>query len=186
VTQIVPCPVTTPLSGQVSTGSGEESAPRLLEPARLPDHIDALYRAAYALSGSRHDAEDLVQETFAQVLKRPRFVRRDRELGYLLRALRNTHNSRHRTAGRRPVTVTLADDIAPPAAVPAFDAREIMQAVAGTPAVYRDAVIAVDIVGMSYKEAARALRTREATLTTRLHRGRQHIARVLTDHDAPN
>jgi len=39
---------------------------------------------------------------------------------------------------------------------------------------------------MSYKEAARALRTREATLTTRLHRGRQHIARVLTDHDAPN
>ena len=57
---------------------------------------------------------------------------------------------------------------------------------ASTPAVYRDAVIAVDIVGMSYKEAARALRTREATLTTRLHRGRQHIARVLTDHDAPN
>lgn len=186
MTQIVPCPTPPPLSDQVSTGSGEESAPKLLEPARLPDHIDALYRVAYALSGSRHDAEDLVQETFAQVLKRPRFVRRNHELGYLLRALRNTHNSRHRTASRRPVTVTLADDIAPPVAAQAFDAGEIMQAVASTPAVYRDAVIAVDIVGMSYKEAARALRTREATLTTRLHRGRQHIARVLTDHDATN
>ena len=184
MTQPAPCSRSTSLGEQVSTGSGENSAPRLLEPARLPDHIDALYRAAYALSGSRHDAEDLVQETFAQVLKRRRFVARNHELGYLLRALRNTHNSRHRTASRRPVTVVLADDIARPVAAPAFDAREIMQAVASTPAVHRDAVIAVDIVGMSYKEAARALRTREATLTTRLHRGRQHVARVLTDHGA--
>jgi RNA polymerase sigma-70 factor (ECF subfamily) len=80
----------------------------------------------------------------------------------------------------------LADEIARPVAAPAFDAREIMQAVASTPAVYRDAVIAVDVVGMSYREAARALRTREATLTTRLHRGRQHIARFLTDRDVAN
>jgi hypothetical protein len=56
-------------------------SPSVLDPARLPDHIDALYRAACALSGSRHDAEDLVQETLARVLKRPRFVRRDHELG---------------------------------------------------------------------------------------------------------
>ena len=186
MTRLAPCSGPTSLSEQVSTGSGEESAPSLLEPARLPDHIDALYRAAYALSGSRHDAEDLVQETFAQVLKRPRFVRRNHELGYLLRALRNTHYSRHRTASRRPVTVMLGHDIARPAAAPAFDAREIMQAVASAPAVYLEAVIAVDIVGMSYREAARALRTREATLTTRLHRGRQHIARVLIDRVASN
>jgi DNA-directed RNA polymerase specialized sigma24 family protein len=33
---------------------------------------------------------------------------------------------------------------------------------------------------MSYREAARSLRTRETTLTTRLHRGRQHVARQLT------
>jgi len=62
-----------------------ESSLTPLEPDRLADHIDALYRAACALCGSRHDAEDLVQETFALVLKRPRFVRRGHELGYLLR-----------------------------------------------------------------------------------------------------
>jgi RNA polymerase sigma-70 factor (ECF subfamily) len=39
-------------------------------------------------------------------------------------------------------------------------------------------------VGLSYREAARALRTREATITTRLHRGRQHIARALTESTA--
>ena len=68
-----------------------ESLPRRLEPNRLERHIDALYRAACALCGSRDDGEDLVQDTFAQVLKRPRFVRRDHELGYLLRAPRNTY-----------------------------------------------------------------------------------------------
>lgn len=152
-----------------------------LDPARLPDHIDALYRAAYALSGSRYDAEDLVQETFALVLKRPRFVRRDHELGYLLRALRNTYYNRHRAAARQPATVTLIEDMACAAPEPSFNASEIMRAVASAPAVYRDAVIAVDIMGMSYREAARALRARTVTITTRLHRGRQHVARALTD-----
>jgi RNA polymerase sigma-70 factor (ECF subfamily) len=158
-----------------------ESSLRRLEPARLGDHIDALYRAACALSGSRDDAEDLVQETFARVLKRPRFIRRDHELGYLLRALRNTYYSRYRTAASRPATVSLPEEVARAAPEPRFDASEIMQAVANAPAVYRDAVVAVDILGMSYKEAARTLRAHQATITTRLHRGRQHIARVLID-----
>jgi len=34
-------------------------------------------------------------------------------------------------------------------------------------------------MGLSYREAGHALRTREATVTTRLHRGRQHVARAL-------
>ena len=160
---------------------GRLSPSVVLDPARLPDHIDALYRAACALSGSRHDAEDLVQETLARVLKRPRFVRRDHELGYLLRALRNTYASRYRTAARRPATVPLAGDDSQSTPEPSFQAREIMHAIASAPARYRDAVTAVDVVGLSYKEAASALRTREATITTRLHRGRQHVARVLID-----
>jgi RNA polymerase sigma-70 factor (ECF subfamily) len=59
-----------------------------------------------------------------------------------------------------------------------------MEAIAGAPPVYRDAVIAVDVIGLSYQEAARALRTREVTITTRLHRGRQHVARALEDERA--
>ena len=157
-----------------------------LEPTVLPDHIDALYRAARAICGSRRDAEDLVQETFLRVLKRPRFVRRDHELGYLLRALRNTYYSWHRAAARRPATVTLAEDQHDATLEPAFGAGEITRAIASAPAPFRDAVIAVDVVGLSYKEAARALRTREATITSRLHRGRQHVARALTETNGPN
>jgi DNA-directed RNA polymerase specialized sigma24 family protein len=35
------------------------------------------------------------------------------------------------------------------------------------------------VVGLSYRQAARQLRTREATITSRLFRGRQHVARTL-------
>ncbi len=50
-----------------------------LEPARLAEHRPRSLRAAVAMSGSREDAEDLVQETFEQVLRRPRFVQRGRD-----------------------------------------------------------------------------------------------------------
>jgi RNA polymerase sigma-70 factor (ECF subfamily) len=162
-------------------GPAKHSAPAQLEPHRLLDHIDALYRAARALSRSQQDAEDLVQETFARVLKRPRFVRRGHERGYLLRALRNTYNSEYRATRRRPATVTLADEIEAPVPEAGLGARQIMEAVASAPTQYRDAMIAVDLMGMSYKEAARALHAREATITTRLYRGRQHVAGVLKD-----
>src|SRR6201994_1775462 len=76
---------------------------RLLDPTSLGQHLDALYRAAWAMCGSREDAEDLVQETFARVLARPRVVHGD-ERGYLLRALRNTFYSKLRTESRRPQT----------------------------------------------------------------------------------
>src|SRR5262245_4508403 len=43
------------------------TARRLAASERLPDQVDQLNRAARALCGSPHDAEDLVQETFARV-----------------------------------------------------------------------------------------------------------------------
>lgn len=157
-----------------------EPTNRRLEPDALAGHIDHLYRAAWAMCGSPHDAEDLVQETFVNVLKRPRLLRDGNEIGYLMRALRNTYASAYRRAASRPTPRELFEDDVPHTDESHIDAREIMEAIASAPPHYRDAVIAVDLLGMSYREAARSLRTREATLTTRLHRGRQHAARQLT------
>jgi RNA polymerase sigma-70 factor, ECF subfamily len=171
-------------SRQPREGVGRANGTRTLDPERLPDFVDQLYRAAWALCGSQHDAEDLVQETFVNVLKRPRLLRNDNEIGYLLRALRNTFVSRHRSSAHRRQERELTERDLPAAQDEGPDAREIMEAIAAVPMPYRDAVIAVDLIGLSYREAARWLQTREATLTTRLHRGRQQVARALAVHQA--
>jgi RNA polymerase sigma-70 factor, ECF subfamily len=156
---------------------------RRLDPARLGDHLDRLYRAAWALCGSREDAEDIVQETYARVLARPRVLRHDDDLGYLLRALRNTFLSQKRTESRRLRPGQLPDDmdlVADPHALQphaALEAGEVYAAIAALPSDFRDVLVAVDVTGLSYKEAARALRIREGTVMSRLYRARRQVVR---------
>jgi len=164
---------------------------RTLDPQSLTKHVDRLYRAAWALCGSREDAEDLVQETFARVLSRPRVLRGDDELYYLMRVLRNTFLTGLRTASRRPVTVAQLEEVAAadprPTARPerAIEVQELYEQIAALPEDFRLALVAVDVLGLSYREASRALRVREATLTTRLFRARRQVARALDPDAAP-
>jgi RNA polymerase sigma-70 factor (ECF subfamily) len=156
---------------------------RPLDPSRLGDHLDRLYRAAWALCGSREDAEDLVQETYARVLARPRLLRNEDDLGYLLRVLRNTFLTQKRNESRRLRPGPLPDQLElvadPRAREPhaALEAGELYAAVAALPDAFRDVLIAVDITGLSYKESARALRIRVGTVMSRLHRARQQVVR---------
>lgn len=160
---------------------------RALDPQSLTRHIDRLYRAAWALCGSREDAEDLVQDTFARVLAKPRLLRGDDDLAYLMRVLRNTFFTSRRTASRRPVTSASLEEVVAADPQPrhqpehALDVQELYAAVAELPDDFRLALVAVDIVGLSYREAASALGAREATITTRLFRARRQVARVLAD-----
>jgi RNA polymerase sigma-70 factor, ECF subfamily len=165
----------------------EQSDARQLDPSLLGDHTDRLYRAARSMCRSREEAEDLVQETFARVLQKPRFLRSDDDLGYLLRVLRNTFISTRRSAARRPEIPVQPEDLSwvedrssvhPEAGL---DHSELYRAISSLPDAFRDALIAVDIVGLSYREAGRALRVREATITTRLHRARQRVADMMTN-----
>jgi DNA-directed RNA polymerase specialized sigma24 family protein len=85
-----------------------------------------------------------------------------------------------RGAGLEPEALNLPDlrtGTQPPAAA---EAREVFAAIAALPANYRDALVAIDVAGLSYKEAAKALRVREGTLTSRLYRARSQVAKSLS------
>jgi RNA polymerase sigma-70 factor (ECF subfamily) len=163
---------------------------RTLDPKSLSQHVDRLYRAAWGLCGSREDAEDLVQETFARVLSRPRVLHGDDDLYYLMRVLRNTFLTSRRTAARRPVTVATLEDVVSADTKPmgrpeqALEIKEVYETIAELPEDFRLALVAVDVLGLSYREAARALRVREATITTRLFRARKQVSARLASEPA--
>jgi RNA polymerase sigma-70 factor, ECF subfamily len=155
---------------------------RRLDPESLGRHLDRLFRAAWAMTGNPHDAEDLVQDAVTQVLARPRFLRHGDDIGYLLRVLRNTHVSRLRRAGSRPSEVPIehrperdsGTNAGDPAA--ALEVNELFAAISDLPDPAREVIVAIDVVGLSYRDAAEALGIKEATVTTRLHRARARIA----------
>ena len=121
------------------------------------------------------------------MLARPRAFRAGDPLPYLMRALRNTYLTSLRTAGRRPRTVALATDegstmqssLAQPDA--ALEQRMTFEAIAALSDDFRAVLVAVDILGLSYGEAAAALDTREATVASRLFRARRRVSGVLRD-----
>jgi RNA polymerase sigma-70 factor, ECF subfamily len=155
-----------------------------LVPERLGDYVDHLYPTARSLCRSRYDAEDLVQETLARVLERPRRLRNVDALAYLLRALRNTFLDLHRRQG--PMATALHEQLIDGGAgiglssvESIVSAREVLRAVAELPADFRDLLVAVDLIGLSYADAARSFAIPTGTVMSRLYRARRRVARRL-------
>jgi RNA polymerase sigma-70 factor, ECF subfamily len=153
---------------------------RTLDTARLGDHIDRLYRAACALTGSRIAADDLVQETFARVLAKPRLLKGDDDVGYLLQVMRNLFLDQRRQAARRATDPVAPEDLerverASGGPQQEVEHRELLGAIAALPDEFRDVLVAVDVAGLAYKEAARVLGAPEGTVMSRLYRARKRV-----------
>jgi RNA polymerase sigma-70 factor (ECF subfamily) len=153
-------------------------------------HVDRLQAAALALCGNRPDADDLVQEIYLSLLRRPRRLTGGSQLAYLLTMLRNRYIDERRTIARRGASVPL-DEHDDPADVReglrpdrALEHQEVLGAVHALPSPFRETVVAVDVVGLSYKEAADALGVPVGTVMSRLARGRERVVRTLQPADA--
>ena len=103
------------------------------------------------------------------------------------RASRPTGRPRRATRRLRPDPLPddldRVEDRSSPGPEQALDARELYALIARLPEPFRDALVAIDLLGLSYREAAGALRVREATITTRLYRARVKLAHALDGAD---
>ena len=108
------------------------------------------------------------------------------EIAYLVGALRNTHIARLRAASRRIQAEAVPEGFDLPDSrhddtVTSIHAREILNAVAELPEQYRAAVVAVDLQGQAYDEAAMRLGMPRGTVQSRAFRGRARVARAVGD-----
>ena len=158
---------------------------------------DQVYRVARRLVGTREEAEDLVQETYARAFRSWKSFTPGTNLrAWLFRILTNLNVDRGRRIQRSPQTQPLeesdyylANKVASAAGEEALEADEVVERLSQDAIVralseispqYRDAVVLVDIGDFTYADAAQILDVPIGTVMSRLHRGRralkQHLA----------
>jgi RNA polymerase sigma-70 factor, ECF subfamily len=160
---------------------------------------DQVYRVARHLSGSREDAEELVQETYARAFRSWRSYTPGTNLrAWLLRILTNLNIDRGRRTQRAPQTTPLEandyylyDKLAESdgsgsspdedRVVERLSQDDIVSALSAVPHDFRDVIVLVDIGDFSYQDAAQILDIPIGTVMSRLHRGRRILKRELAD-----
>ena len=158
---------------------------------------DQVYRVARHLVGSREEAEDLMQETYARAFRSWRSFTPGTNLrAWLLRILTNLNIDRGRRLQRTPDTQPLeANDYflvdkleeagGPISEEERVDERlsqdNIVEALAAVPHDFRDVIVLVDIGDFSYADAAQILDVPIGTVMSRLHRGRRILKGQLAE-----
>jgi RNA polymerase sigma-70 factor (ECF subfamily) len=145
-------------------------------------HADRLYAVVIRVVGDRHEAEEVVQETFLRAWRSlGRFEGRSQFFTWLYRIGVNEAKRTHERRGARPASAPLDDApgqaaderLAPHARAEAQDLRHALEAaIMELPMDYRMPLVLRDIEGLSTAEAARVMDLGEAAFKSRLHRAR--------------
>jgi RNA polymerase sigma-70 factor (ECF subfamily) len=158
---------------------------------------DQVYRVARRLVGSREEAEDLMQETYARAFRSWQQYQPGTNLrAWLLRILTNLNIDRGRRVQRTPDMQPLeegdyflynrleesgGENAVEERVVERLSQDDIVGALSAVPHNFRDVVVLVDIGDFSYADAAQILDVPVGTVMSRLHRGRRILKRELAD-----
>jgi RNA polymerase sigma-70 factor (ECF subfamily) len=144
------------------------------------EHQDRIFALGLALTGNRHDAEDVAQDTFirayrALVTYPPERVRDLKQKAWLHRIAVNV--VRNRVRGVRPRLVELNGSEPDHGVGPEenvlrkAEIDDVASRVACLPARYREAVVLRHVQELSYAEVAAALGQPVGTVKANVHRG---------------
>lgn len=145
-----------------------------MDPWNDPDalarqYAPAVYRLAYAKTGSRYDAEDVMQEVFLRLLQaRPTFSNHAHAKAWLLRVTSNCVSNLFRLPWRRRED-PLEEEMA---ALETPKAGSVTEAVLSLPARYRIPIHLYYYEGYSVAEIAGIVGKNEGTVKSRLFRAR--------------
>lgn len=141
-------------------------------------YAPAVYRLAYARTGCRADAEDVMQEVFLRMVKtRPVFASQAHAKAWLLRVAFNCANDLFRLPWRRREE-PLEEDMSAPEGP-----REgsVTQAVLALPARYRIPIHLYYYEGYSVAEISKIIGKSEGTVKSRLSRARDKLREQLKE-----
>ena len=142
-------------------------------------HENTLFRAALAILGDAHEAEDAVQETFLRYLeKHPEFKDADHERAWLLKVTANRCKSILRARRRHPSVELL--DVYP---APDPGGRELVEAILSLPPNQRAAVHLHYYEGYTSEEIGAILGQRPGTVRSHLSRARDSLRRYLSEDE---
>lgn len=151
--------------------------------ALVENHAPALYRMAYRMLGDRHEAEDLVQETFRSAWKsRATFESNRGDRAWLAAILRRRVYDRWRkhpppsvASGETPLDSATFD--ADPLANEYTD--EMQHALDRLPTEQRETLLLVVVAELTHQEAADLLDLPLGTILSRVSRARQRLREYL-------
>jgi len=158
---------------------------------------EQVYRVARHLAGSREEADDLVQETYARAFRSWRSFQPGTNMrAWLLRILTNLNIDRGRRQQRAPQMQPLeandyylydrlsedGDGISDEQrVVERLSQDDIVTALSAVPHDFRDVLVLVDLGDFSYADTAQILDIPVGTVMSRLHRGRRILKRELAE-----
>lgn len=150
-------------------------------------HADRVYRLAYRLSGNKHDAEDLTQDTFIRVFRSLASYRPGTFEGWLHRITTNLFLDMARRRSRLRMEGLPEDSERLPGGAPSpeqvFHAThldpDLQAALDELAPEFRAAVVLCDVEGLSYEEIGATLDVKLGTVRSRIHRGRQLLKTAL-------
>jgi RNA polymerase sigma-70 factor (ECF subfamily) len=173
-----------------SVGRNEEMLETLVR-----EHSRLVYRVAYAVLRSHHDAEDATQETFMRVLRyKSKLGEVENPKTWLARIAWRVAVDRTRRRGRdrevpiddpeRPIAEIASSAIAADETVRGVQVRAVLEKLIATlPEKLRDPLILSAIEEMCPKEVAATLKINEAAVRSRIFRARQVLKQKLAQRE---